>query len=98
MVESLQAMTAQQLKRDKKKDKKLSMPLVSLLRLWGCSTQCPQKLRDSSPKMPSFTKKVMEDRDSNRALGEDSRKDGQDGSAKRIPIIPVERIRSGRYQ
>jgi hypothetical protein len=29
-----------------------------------------QDWKDSSPKMPTFTKKVMEDRDSNRALGE----------------------------
>jgi hypothetical protein len=49
----------------------------------GCSTHV-QKLRDSSPKMPSFTKKVMEDRDSEQSPGrdEDSRKDGQDGSEK----------------
>ena len=71
MIRSLQAMTESQLKRDKKADKKKSMlsrlspeagTLFTLLsaRNWN----------DGNPKLPSLTKKILEDRDSNRALGE----------------------------
>jgi hypothetical protein len=71
MVRSLQAMTESQLKRDEKKDKKMSMlarlppEAAGLFKLAAAKSW-----RDKSPKMPAFTKKVMEDRDSNRALGE----------------------------
>jgi hypothetical protein len=50
--------------------------------------------------MPSFTKKVMEDRDSEQSPGREKtlEKMARTDQRKRDSIIPVERIRSGRYQ
>jgi hypothetical protein len=71
MVRSLQAMTSSQLKRDQKEDKKKSM--LSRLSPEGGSLfklLSAKNWKDGSPKLPAFTKKILEDRDSNRAIGE----------------------------
>jgi hypothetical protein len=71
MVRSLQAMTSSQLKRDQKEDKKKSM--LSRLSPEGGSLfklLAAKDWKDGNPKLPAFTKKILEDRDSNRAVGE----------------------------
>jgi hypothetical protein len=72
MVRSLQAMTSSQLKRDQKEDKKKSM--LSRLSPEGGSLLfkllSAKNWKDGNPKLPAFTKKILEDRDSNRAIGE----------------------------
>ena len=71
MVRSLQAMTSSQLKRDQKEDKKKSM--LSRLSPEGGSLfklLSAKDWKDGNPRLPDFTKKILEDRDSNRALGE----------------------------
>jgi hypothetical protein len=71
MVRSLQAMTSSQLKRDQKEDKKKSM--LSRLSPEGGSLfklLAAKDWKDGNPKLPAFTKKILEDRDSNRAIGE----------------------------
>jgi hypothetical protein len=71
MIRSLQAMTDSQLKRDQKADKnksmlsRLSPEAGSLFRLLSATGW-----NDWNPRLPSLTKKILEDRDSNRALGE----------------------------
>jgi hypothetical protein len=72
MPRSLEAMALSQLRRDQKEDKKMLM-LSRLSSAEGGSL--PFKLlsaknwQDRKPKPPTFTKKILEDRDSNRALG-----------------------------
>ena len=64
-------MTDSQLKRDRKEDKKKSM--LSRLSPEGGSLfklLSARDWRDNDPRIPDFTKKILEDRDSNRALGE----------------------------
>ena len=64
-------MTASQLKRDQKEDKKKSM--LSRLSPEGGTLfklLSAKNWKDGNPKLPAFTKKILEDRDSNRALGE----------------------------
>jgi hypothetical protein len=71
MVRSLQAMTLLQLKRDQKEDKKKSM--LSRLSPTGGSLfklRSAKNWKDGNPKLPAFTKKILEDRDSNRTIGE----------------------------
>ncbi len=71
MVRSLQAMTSSQLKRDQKEDKKKSM--LSRLSPEGGSLfklLSAENWKDENPKLPDFTKKILEDRDSSRAIGE----------------------------
>jgi hypothetical protein len=71
MIRSLQAMTSSQIKRDRKEDKKKSMlsrlapEAASLFTLLSAKSW-----KDTDPKLPELTKKILEDRDSNRALGE----------------------------
>jgi hypothetical protein len=71
MVGSLQAVTSLQLKRDQKEDKKKLMPSRlspeggSLFKLLSA-----KNWKDRNPKLPAFTKKILEDRDSNGANGE----------------------------
>lgn len=64
-------MTSSQLKRDEKEDKKKSM-LSRLSPEGGALFKLlsAQDWRDFNPALPSFVKKILEDRDSNRALGE----------------------------
>jgi hypothetical protein len=71
MIRSLQAMTESQLRRDKKEDKKKSMlsrlapEAGSLFKLLSA-----RNWRDTELKLPALTKTILQDRDSNRALGE----------------------------
>ena len=71
MTRSLQAMTESQLKRDKRADKnklmlsRLAPEAGNLFTLLSA-----EDWNDSNPRLPSLTKKILEDRDSNRALGE----------------------------
>ena len=70
MIRSLQAMTESQLKRDQKAEKnksmfaRLSPEAGSLFKLLSA-----RDWNDRDPKLPSLTKKILEDRDSNRTLG-----------------------------
>jgi hypothetical protein len=65
-------MTSSQLKRDQKEDKKKSM--LSRLSPEGGSLfkllAAKEDWKDGNPKLPAFTKKILEDQDSNRAIGE----------------------------
>ena len=71
MVRSLEAMTSSQIKRDQREDNKKSM--LSRLSPEGGSLfklLSAKNWKDGDPKLPAFTKKILEDRDSQRALGE----------------------------
>ncbi len=64
-------MTSSQLKRDQKEDKKKSM--LSRLSPEGGSLfklLSAENWKDENPKLPDFTKQILEDRDSSRAIGE----------------------------
>jgi hypothetical protein len=71
MIRSLEAMTSSQIKRDHREDKKKSMlsrlapEAGSLFMLLSAKSW-----KDTSPKLLDLTKKILEERDSNRALGE----------------------------
>ena len=71
MMKSLQAMTSSQLKSDQREDKKKLMLSRLTPKTGNLSRLLSAKdWRDANPNLPDLTKKILEDCDLNRALGE----------------------------